>query len=953
MLSCRLQPTTCPQAYMNWTLPLCRSLAVPAICLLMGTLSCGEVTPSVATPPDPPVPTTVSLNPESVVFTALGDTVRFSAQVRDQNGRVVSGASVTWSSTDALVAAIATSGLARAVGNGTATITAVAGSVSGSAGIEVRQDLDQIVVSPDRVDLEVGDTVRLMAEAHDANGNPVDASGFVWMSGNEYVATVDSTGLVRAHVLGGAKITATLGTFAGSADLTVSLPHIPPNFAVDAGTSHSLQFGGRYISHVLVADRHQTVVIARAYADFNDDGRTDMFYAPVSGSTDAVPGEVYIDNGMGGFDLSTGILTADPPGGVHPRKALPGDFNGDGKPDIFVLDTGYDHEPFPGAHPYALLSSDSGYVRAEGLADAVGFHHGGAAADIDADGDLDVLVTDNFTRPFFFVNDGAGSFTWDTTRVHGIEHTGIFTAELVDVDLDGYVDILAAGHEYDGFPTQVLWGDHSGGFSTSRGLHLPAIRGHGTVVDIDVADTDGDGDRDVVLSRTGDDTGAGWYHGYYLQLLEQTGARTFSDRTRRLHGNRNSEGDWITWLRIADIDDDGDPDVFADEASRRLIWKNDGSGEFHPGVYKVVPRNRAVDEGTSHSQQNPPFSVDHSALRADRPGWADAWAYGDFDGDGDFDIFYAPTDDPPRALPAELYVNDGKGGFSQDEGFLGGNPPALVGATKALPGDYNGDGRVDVFVTGTGAGHGEAPYVILSSGGGHVVGGILDEVAGIHFAGASADVDADGDLDVFLSDVQAVDPPSALLNDGGGSFGPSGVTSAHGWIDGLDQFLIVAELVDVDTDGYSDLLVGGHESDEEPTLILWGDSSGVYSTSGRTELPPVAGNGVILDIDVADIDRDGDKDVIVSRTGDDTGVGFHKGYYLQFVENLGERQFRDATTARLPGNRDDQARPLAWIRIYDLDGDSDLDIVVDGYSGTDLVWTNDGAGRFRPGSQDR
>ena len=400
------------------------------------------------------------------------------------------------------------------------------------------------------------------------------------------------------------------------------------------------------------------------------------------------------------------------------------------------------------------------------------------------------------------------------------------------------------------------------------------------------------------------------------------------------------------WIRLADIDEDGDLDVLADEASRRLIWKNEGSGEFHPGPYRVVPPNQAVDEGTSHSLQNPPFRVDHSAIRSGRPGWADAWAYGDFDGDGDVDIFYAPRDNPPRALAAELYVNDGHGDFSLDGGFMGGNPPVLSGAEKALPGDYNGDGRLDVFVMGTGAEHGgEAPYVILSSGSEHVVLDALDHAAGIHFGGASADVDADGDLDVFLTDADAM-----LLNDGSGSFGLAGAIATHGWIDG-PVFAIAAEMVDVDRDGYSDLLVGGHEFDEQPMQIIWGDSSGVYSTSRQTRIPAVAGHGVILDIDVADLDGDGDGDIVVSRTGDENGPGFYKGYYLQLVENLGGRQFGDATTAWMRGYRDDVDSPLRWIRVYDFDGDSDIDIVVDDFRGTHLVWRNDGAGRFRRDSQ--
>ena len=55
---------------------------------------------------------------------------------------------------------------------------------------------------------------------------------------------------------------------------------------------------------------------------------------------------------------------------------------------------------------------------------------------------------------FFLVNDGTGNFTRDTTRVD--LQGAVFTAELVDVDRDGYVDILASGIESDGFPAQVL-----------------------------------------------------------------------------------------------------------------------------------------------------------------------------------------------------------------------------------------------------------------------------------------------------------------------------------------------------------------------------------------------------------------------------------------------------------------------------------------------------------------
>ena len=88
-------------------------------------------------PPDPPRATTVTVTPAAAELTALGATVQLTAEVRDQNGQVMAGATVAWSSSDASVAAVDGSGLVTAVSEGTATISAAAGNAQGTARITV------------------------------------------------------------------------------------------------------------------------------------------------------------------------------------------------------------------------------------------------------------------------------------------------------------------------------------------------------------------------------------------------------------------------------------------------------------------------------------------------------------------------------------------------------------------------------------------------------------------------------------------------------------------------------------------------------------------------------------------------------------------------------------------------------------------------------------------------
>ena len=199
--------------------------------LLAATLACGDGG-TVPPPPDPPRPTTVTASPATAQITALSATVQVSAEVLDQNGNVMAGSAVSWSSSAITVATVNTAGLVTAAGNGTATITATAGSASGSATVTVAQQVAAVAVSPAGNTLVTEDTLRLAAEATDANGHPVTAAEFSWASGDTLVAVVDPSGLVTGVGAGMVEITATSSGVTGRAAVTVTIP-VPTTVAVE------------------------------------------------------------------------------------------------------------------------------------------------------------------------------------------------------------------------------------------------------------------------------------------------------------------------------------------------------------------------------------------------------------------------------------------------------------------------------------------------------------------------------------------------------------------------------------------------------------------------------------------------------------------------------------------------------------------------------------------------
>ena len=171
-----------------------------------------------------PVPTTVKVTPDTARFAALGQSEQLAAEVLDQAGRILEGASVSWSSSDTAVAVVDSAGLVTATGNGVANVTATSGTASRTMIVVVMQSAGSVIVSPAVDTVAIGETLRLMAEAFDENGHRADGVSFTWSSSEVSVARVDTSGLVQGVGEGTAEITVTAGKARGTAEVTVENP---------------------------------------------------------------------------------------------------------------------------------------------------------------------------------------------------------------------------------------------------------------------------------------------------------------------------------------------------------------------------------------------------------------------------------------------------------------------------------------------------------------------------------------------------------------------------------------------------------------------------------------------------------------------------------------------------------------------------------------------------------
>ncbi len=354
-------------------------------------------------------------------------------------------------------------------------------------------------------------------------------------------------------------------------------------------------------------------------------------------------------------------------------------------------------------------------------------------ADVDADGDLDLVVAGNANRfqpflPTSFVAMSEGeeiissgsSVLWrhnynEMALPQQLWHTETSWA---DYDADGDLDFVMMGTAQPEAPFEastVMYRKDGTSFQVAD-VGLPALYGGAA----EWADYDNDGDPDLLLTGSTSD------EQFESHLFRNDGG-VFTDVDTDLRNVAFGDAAW------GDYDADGDLDL--------LLSGADNTGAFFTEVY----RN---DAGTL---TNSGASLEGLAFTS--------LDWGDYDNDGDLDILLTGGELSPFVLDGvvKIYRNE-SGGFLEVDTNLDG----IVYGTSAW-GDYDNDGDLDILVIGGRQALGtQFGRVYQNQGGGRFVQTVT--LSGASLATALwGDYDGDGDLDIIVSGLSSNGNPLTNL----------------------------------------------------------------------------------------------------------------------------------------------------------------------------------------------
>ena len=331
-------------------------------------------------------------------------------------------------------------------------------------------------------------------------------------------------------------------------------------------------------------------------------------------------------------------------------------------------------------------------------------------------------------------------------------------------------------------------------------------------------DFDSDGYEDLVISQWSDHDQSS------KQSLFKNNSGVFQD----ISGTTaiNHEGRDITVL-TADYDNDGFLDLLFINSLKSRLYKNDGKGKFID-----ITSTMGID-------------FISNGIKA---------GFFDYDLEGDLDLYVA------SGSVNQLYRNNADGTFTEISNKSGTAGNSVKSKDIAF-GDFDDDGDVDLFVLNK---DGSSRFYNNRRQG--YFSDITTKV-GLNFLGqpstvVSGDYNNDGHLDLFIADL-AGEQHAIFQNKGDGTFIKDEPSLSA--LDGLTGFVIIkADFADLDNDGYLDLLVAGRPTRKDKyqsgLLLLHNNGQGKY-TDASSSLPSEL--GIIELVKTADLDNDGDLDIII------------------------------------------------------------------------------------------
>jgi hypothetical protein len=371
-------------------------------------------------------------------------------------------------------------------------------------------------------------------------------------------------------------------------------------FAICGGVALSQTFGSLPVFNPLgvkVAARVPLdgAISHLATVDLNGDGHPDVLLTVQKDSgIHRVPITVLVNNGRGGFsDQTQSVFSGPVPRPEAPTGVVVADFNGDGRPDVFLPDGGNDAPPFAGFQNTLILSAPGGHLvdATANLPTASDNSASGCAADVNHDGHVDLYVGNQYsaglTPPRLLVNDGSGHFAIGGSlppELASLTDARYSSCAFVDVNGDGNPDLVLGADDHTA-ASAVLLNDGAGSFHYLANALPPKPLGP-TALGLAVAscDINHDGHPDLLMA-----------YDATIQVLINNGDGTFRDETStRLPPGQNNGRSPIYGIEVLDLDNNGTPDFgtylgFANDLPS--FYTSNAAGVFHAVDLPVASTN--------------------------------------------------------------------------------------------------------------------------------------------------------------------------------------------------------------------------------------------------------------------------------------------------------------------------------------------------------------------------